>query len=125
MPISPVCGNLPAASGSPARASRRRLSASCRRELGITAEAERYIASHQREVSGRLIHTVTLRWRRALAAFLPPTITAQLRWCTPQEALTLDLAPADIPLPNAFIAQRAADLPLLILCHWRHRFSYD
>jgi (d)CTP diphosphatase len=25
-------------------------------ELGITAEVERYIASHQREVSGRLIH---------------------------------------------------------------------
>jgi (d)CTP diphosphatase len=39
----------------------------------------------------------------------------------PQEALTFDLAPADIPLLNAFIAQRAADLPANS-CRWRHRF---
>lgn len=30
----------------------------------------------------------------------------QLRWCLPTEALALDLAPADIPLLHAFIAQR-------------------
>ena len=61
-------------------------------ELGITAEVERYIASHQREVSGRLIHLHA--WWVARFSGLPA------------DALTLDLAPADIPLLHAFIAQR-------------------
>ncbi|MFS3894735.1 pyrimidine (deoxy)nucleoside triphosphate diphosphatase [Raoultella ornithinolytica] len=79
-------------------------------ELGITAEVERYIASHQREISGRLIHLHA--WWVARFSGLPAAhYHRQLRWCTPQEALTFDLAPADIPLLNAFIAQRAADLP--------------
>jgi (d)CTP diphosphatase len=43
-------------------------------ELGITAEVERYIASHQREVSGRLIHLHA--WWVARFSGLPPTITA-------------------------------------------------
>lgn len=79
-------------------------------ELGITAQVERYIASHQREVSGRLIHLHA--WWVARFSGLPCAhYHRQLRWCTPQEALTFDLAPADIPLLNAFIAQRAAGLP--------------
>ena len=79
-------------------------------ELGITAQVERYIASHQREVSGRLIHLHA--WWVARFSGLPGAhYHRQLRWCTPQEALTFDLAPADIPLLNAFIAQRAAGLP--------------
>ena len=79
-------------------------------ELGITAQVERYIASHQREVSGRLIHLHA--WWVARFSGLPSAhYHRQLRWCTPQEALTFDLAPADIPLLNAFIAQRAAGLP--------------
>ncbi|AUU07253.1 pyrimidine (deoxy)nucleoside triphosphate diphosphatase [Raoultella planticola] len=79
-------------------------------ELGITAEVERYIASHQREVSGRLIHLHA--WWVARFSGLPTAhYHRQLRWCTPQEALAFDLAPADIPLLNAFIAQRTADLP--------------
>ncbi|PJR61860.1 pyrimidine (deoxy)nucleoside triphosphate diphosphatase [Raoultella sp. T31] len=79
-------------------------------ELGITAQVERYIASHQREVSGRLIHLHA--WWVARFSGLPSAhYHRQLRWCTLQEALTFDLAPADIPLLNAFIAQRAAGLP--------------
>ncbi|HCT5785045.1 TPA: pyrimidine (deoxy)nucleoside triphosphate diphosphatase [Klebsiella variicola] len=55
-------------------------------EMGIIAHPACYIASHQREVSGRQIHLHA--------------------WCLPADALTLDLAPADIPLLHAFIAQR-------------------
>jgi (d)CTP diphosphatase len=78
-------------------------------ELGITAEVERYIASHQREVSGRLIH-LHAWWVARFSGLPPPTITpAALVHAA--RGLTFDLAPADIPLLNAFIAQRAADLP--------------
>ncbi|WP_434641839.1 pyrimidine (deoxy)nucleoside triphosphate diphosphatase [Klebsiella sp. I138] len=79
-------------------------------ELGITAQVERYIASHQREVSGRIIHLHA--WWVARFSGLPTAhYHRQLCWCTPQEALTFDLAPADIPLLHAFIAQWATDLP--------------
>jgi mutator protein MutT len=44
-------------------------------ELGITAEVERYIASHQREVSGRLIH-LHAWWVARFQRLPPPTITA-------------------------------------------------
>lgn len=78
-----------------------------REELGINAEPARYVASHQREVSGRLIH---------LHAWHVPSFSGELTahyhsalvWCTPQEALTYALAPADIPLLNAFILLRDA-----------------
>ncbi|EIY1909957.1 pyrimidine (deoxy)nucleoside triphosphate diphosphatase [Klebsiella pneumoniae] len=58
-------------------------------EMGIIARPACYIASHQREVSGRRIH---------LHAW----------WVTHFQGtpLALDLAPADIPLLHAFIAQR-------------------
>ncbi|MET2609515.1 pyrimidine (deoxy)nucleoside triphosphate diphosphatase [Klebsiella pneumoniae] len=65
-------------------------------EMGIIARPACYIASHQREVSGRRIFQGT-----PLAHY-----HTQLRWCLPTEALALDLAPADIPLLHAFIAQR-------------------
>ncbi|WP_417316578.1 pyrimidine (deoxy)nucleoside triphosphate diphosphatase, partial [Enterobacter sp.] len=78
-----------------------------REELGIDASPGRYVASHQREVSQRLIHLhawhvpefrgeVTAHYHSALV------------WCSPQEALTYALAPADIPLLNAFILLRDA-----------------
>ncbi|WP_174508945.1 pyrimidine (deoxy)nucleoside triphosphate diphosphatase [Klebsiella oxytoca] len=79
-------------------------------ELGITAEVECYIASHQREVSGRLIH-LHAWWVPRFSGLLAARYHQQLHWCTPQEALTFNLAPADIPLLHAFIAQRATDLP--------------
>lgn len=78
-----------------------------REELGIEASVGCYIASHQREVSGRMIH---------LHAWHIPTFSGevmahehqQLVWCTPQAALDYPLAPADIPLLNAFMVLRDA-----------------
>lgn len=74
-------------------------------ELGITAHPTVWVASHQREVSGRMIH---------LHAWHVPHFTGTpvnhchsgFVWCTPQEALTYDLAPADIPLLQAFITRQ-------------------
>ena len=78
-----------------------------REELGIEAVVGQYIASHQREVSGRLIH---------LHAWHVPAYQGELNayehqnlvWCSPEEALHYPLAPADIPLLQAFILLRAA-----------------
>lgn len=78
-----------------------------REELGIDAVVGRYVASHQREVSGRLIH---------LHAWLVPAYRGELNalehqrlaWCSPEEALEYPLAPADIPLLQAFILLRDA-----------------
>lgn len=78
-----------------------------REELGIDATVGAYIASHQREVSGRIIH---------LHAWHVPTFRGelvahehqQLVWCEPQAALEYPLAPADIPLLNAFLILRDA-----------------
>ena len=78
-----------------------------REELGINAEPARYVASHQREVSGRLIHLHA--WHvPAFSGELTAHYHSALAWCTPQEALTYALAPADIPLLNAFILLRDA-----------------
>ncbi|HBV7397315.1 TPA: CTP pyrophosphohydrolase [Escherichia coli] len=71
-------------------------------ELGIEATVGDYVASHQREVSGRIIH---------LHAWHVPDFHGTLQahehqalvWCSPEEA-----APADIPLLEAFMALRAA-----------------
>ena len=76
-------------------------------ELGIEATVGEYVASHQREVSGRIIH---------LHAWHVPDFHGTLQahehqalvWCTPEEALQYPLAPADIPLLEAFMALRAA-----------------
>ncbi len=78
-----------------------------REELGIEAVVECYIASHQREVSGRLIH---------LHAWHVPSYQGELKvyehqdivWCSTEEALRYPLAPADIPLLEAFILLRDA-----------------
>lgn len=78
-----------------------------REELGIDARPARYIASHQRDVSGRIIH---------LHAWHVPVYDGEivahehsaLAWCTPEAALSYSLAPADIPLLQAFMALRDA-----------------
>ncbi|WP_368297574.1 CTP pyrophosphohydrolase, partial [Escherichia coli] len=65
-------------------------------ELGIEATVGEYVASHQREVSGRIIH---------LHAWHVPDFHGTLQahehqalvWCSPEEALQYPLAPADIP----------------------------
>lgn len=76
-------------------------------ELGIRAQPSLYVASHQREVSQRLIN---------LHAWHVPHFSGEptahyhsaLVWCTPEEALRYNLAPADIPLLEAFILLRDA-----------------
>jgi (d)CTP diphosphatase len=76
-------------------------------ELGIEAVVGQYVASHQREVSGRIIH---------LHAWHVPDYQGELHahehqqlvWCLPEKALTYPLAPADIPLLQAFILLRDA-----------------
>lgn len=76
-------------------------------ELGIVAQPQCYIASHQREVSARLIH-LHAWWVPHFSGEPTAHYHSQLRWCSPQEALIFNLAPADIPLLEAFIAQRAS-----------------
>ena len=66
-------------------------------ELGIEATVGEYVASHQREVSGRIIH---------LHAWHVPDFHGTLQ--AHEEALQYPLAPADIPLLEAFMALRAA-----------------
>ncbi|MGY6029921.1 pyrimidine (deoxy)nucleoside triphosphate diphosphatase [Phytobacter sp. AG2a] len=78
-----------------------------REELGIEATPGEYVASHQRDVAGRIIH---------LHAWHVPAFTGTLTrhhhtalvWCLPDEALNWPLAPADIPLLEAFKVLRAA-----------------
>ncbi|MCU6671218.1 pyrimidine (deoxy)nucleoside triphosphate diphosphatase [Enterobacteriaceae bacterium H4N4] len=78
-----------------------------REELGIDVQPTRYVASHQREVSGRVI--ALHAWHVAHVVGTPVAYYhSQLVWCSPQEALTYDLAPADIPLLEAFILLPAA-----------------
>lgn len=76
-------------------------------ELGIHALPARYVASHQREVSGRMINLHA--WHVAeYSGELTAHEHSQLVWVKPEAAFAHDLAPADIPLLEAFIALRAA-----------------
>ncbi|WP_342320958.1 pyrimidine (deoxy)nucleoside triphosphate diphosphatase [Kosakonia sp. BYX6] len=76
-------------------------------ELGIEVVPARYVASHQREVSGRIIH---LHAWHVQTFHGEPTrhYHSALVWCSPADALSYALAPADIPLLKAFMASRAA-----------------
>ncbi|WP_024551814.1 pyrimidine (deoxy)nucleoside triphosphate diphosphatase [Franconibacter helveticus 513] len=76
-------------------------------ELGIQATPGNYVASHERDVSGRRIHLHA--WH--VADFSGEPIAhchSSLVWCEPAEALRYDLAPADIPLLVAFMSARDA-----------------
>ena len=78
-----------------------------REELGIEALPSIYIASHQREVSGRLIHLHAWHvpeYRGELTAHEHSALV----WTQPEQAFSYALAPADIPLLEAFIALRGA-----------------
>lgn len=78
-----------------------------REELGIDALPAVYVASHQRDVSGRLIHLHA--WHVPdYHGELTALAHSQLVWVKPEAAFSWDLAPADIPLLEAFIALRAA-----------------
>lgn len=76
-------------------------------ELGITAQIGAYVASHKRDVSGRLIHLHA--WHVTDFRGEPTALChSALAWCAPDEALGFALAPADIPLLAAFMSARAA-----------------
>lgn len=78
-----------------------------REELGIEAEPDAYVASHQREVSGRIINLHG--WRvTTFSGTLTRLHHTALIWCKPEDALNWPLAPADIPLLHAFILLHAA-----------------
>lgn len=78
-----------------------------REELGIEATVGAYIASHRREISGRMIHLHA--WHVPAFSGEPKAHEHQeLIWCEPHAALAYPLAPADIPLLHAFMLLRAA-----------------
>ncbi|HHA1295301.1 pyrimidine (deoxy)nucleoside triphosphate diphosphatase [Enterobacter ludwigii] len=76
-------------------------------ELGIHAQPGEYVASHQREVSQRLINLHA--WHvPAFSGALTAHYHSALVWCTPEDAFGFNLAPADIQLLEAFIVLRDA-----------------
>ena len=76
-------------------------------ELAIYATVGDYVASHQREVSGRIIHLHA--WHVAqFHGEMKALCHSELAWCLPAEAFDYDLAPADIPLLEAFMSLRDA-----------------
>ncbi|MEG6366384.1 pyrimidine (deoxy)nucleoside triphosphate diphosphatase [Enterobacter ludwigii] len=76
-------------------------------ELGIHAQPGEYVASHQREVSQRLINLHA--WHvPAFSGALTAHYHSALVWCTSEDAFGFNLAPADIPLLEAFIVLRDA-----------------
>ncbi|MFZ3389115.1 pyrimidine (deoxy)nucleoside triphosphate diphosphatase [Buttiauxella gaviniae] len=78
-------------------------------ELAIYATVGDYVASHQREVSGRIIHLHA--WHVAqFHGEMKALCHSELAWCLPAEAFDYDLAPADIPLLEAFMSLRDATL---------------
>lgn len=72
-------------------------------ELAIHAWPGRYVASHQREVSGRIIHLHAWHVPHFDGEIIAREHSA-LVWCTPEEAFGYALAPADVPLLEAFMA---------------------
>lgn len=78
-------------------------------ELAINAVVGDYVASHEREVSGRIIRLHA--WHVSeFSGELTALCHSELAWCLPTEAFGYELAPADIPLLEAFMALRAARL---------------
>ena len=87
----------------------RALARELKEELMIEALVGDYIASHKREVSGRIIHLHA--WHvREFSGELTALCHSELAWCLPAEAFGYDLAPADIPLLEAFMSLRDAKL---------------
>jgi (d)CTP diphosphatase len=76
-------------------------------EMGITATVEEFIATSQLPQPARLIRLHG--WR---VSGFTGTITLQchseIRWVAPADVLSFDLAPADIPLIEAYLTKFAA-----------------
>jgi len=107
MPISPACGEFAGGKVEAGETQPEALIRELREELGIDAEPAQYVASHQREVSQRLINLHA--WHVShFNGELTAHYHSALVWCTPEEAFGYNLAPADIPLLKAFILLRDA-----------------
>lgn len=71
-------------------------------ELAIDAHIDSYLATESREVAGRRIHLHG--WLVSDFSGEPQLSCHQaLVWCQPEEALSYPLAPADIPLLQAWL----------------------
>ena len=99
----------------PDESQRQALVRELREELGIEATVGEYVASHQREVSGRIIH---------LHAWHVPDFHGTLQahehqalvWCSSEEALQYPLAPADtIRGVYGFTRRQSSGLVLRVL----------
>ncbi|EKK5197511.1 pyrimidine (deoxy)nucleoside triphosphate diphosphatase [Cronobacter sakazakii] len=76
-------------------------------ELAIRARIGAYVASHTREVSGRVIRLHA--WQVDDFDGEPQALChSALVWCEPREAFGYALAPADIPLLEVFMSARDA-----------------
>lgn len=76
-------------------------------ELAITASPGHYVASQQHEVSGRVIRLHAWHITEFTGEVTALSHSA-LIWCQPRAAHAYTLAPADIPLLDAFIRGRDA-----------------
>lgn len=75
-------------------------------ELNIEARVEQWVANTAWQQGERIIDLHA--WRvSAFSGELTLRCHSNLAWTTPEQALNYDLAPADIPLLRAYIAQRA------------------
>ncbi len=76
-------------------------------ELGIEATIDEFVASHQHPISGRIIalHAWTVSQFHGIPE---PRCHSEFAWCAPEQAFNYALAPADIPLLEAFMASRAS-----------------
>lgn len=77
-------------------------------ELGISASPSEWIASHRQAVSGRIIHLHAWCVPQFSGSLQQTASHSALVWCTPEQARDYPLAPADIPLLEAFIRRDIA-----------------
>lgn len=103
--ISLACGSFPA--GRSRRASQpQALQRELEEELGLACQVSDYVASSTLLQPGRRIHLHA--WRVQPDAGEPQAREhAALHWVTPQQALDYPLAPADLPLLQAYLARLA------------------
>jgi len=72
-------------------------------ELNIYAQVEKWVASNTWQQGERLIELHA--WRvSGFSGNIALRCHSEVRWVTPLEAFSFPLAPADIPLLNAYIA---------------------
>jgi len=75
-------------------------------ELGIKATVEEFIATSELQQPARLIRLHG--WRvSGFTGTIPLRCHSEIHWVAPDDVLSFDLAPADIPLIEAYLAKFA------------------